>query len=144
MNWNETFSKALQPSAAQMDDYIATPLWQEQRQHLEESYQVTPTIEHSVCSGAPGWNMKYKKSGRALCTLYPDKGFFTCMVSIGSKEAMEAELLLTACTDYVRELYWNSKPFNGGRWLMITVNRPEILADVKILIATRTHSKKGR
>lgn len=139
MNWNETFSNALKPDAAQIDAYIASPLWQELRQHLEDSYQVTPAIEHSGCSGAPGWNMKYKKSGRALCTLYPAQGGFTCMVSIGSKEAMEAELLLAGCTDYVRELYWNSKPFNGSRWLMIQVDSLKVLADVKTLIATRVH-----
>ena len=50
---------------------------------------------------------------------------------------MQAELLLCTCTDYLRELYWNTKPYNGGRWLMISVTSPEILEDVKALIALR-------
>ncbi|HBB28593.1 MAG TPA: hypothetical protein DC000_04975, partial [Clostridiales bacterium] len=36
------------------------------------------------------------------------------------------------------EIYKQSKPFNGGRWLMIDVKTPEILNDVKELICIRT------
>lgn len=143
MNWNEQFSKEMKPSIPQIDIFIDNPLFSDLCAHLESAYGVTPTVEHSICSGAPGWNMKYKKSGRALCTLYPAEGFFTCMVSIGTKEAMEAELLLSNCTDTVRALYWQCKPFNGGRWLMIDVKSPEILADVKALIGTRVRIKKA-
>jgi len=89
MNWNELYPKARQPDLPAVSDYIGNPLWEELRGHLESTYDVLPTVEHSICSGAPGWNLKYKKSGRALCTLYPAQGFFTCLVSVGSKEAME-------------------------------------------------------
>lgn len=143
MNWNEKFPKGERPDIPQIDAYTASPLWAELREYLETTYVISPVVEHSGCGGAPGWNVKYKKSGRALCTLYPADGFFTCLVSIGSREAMEAELLLSACTDYVRELYWNCKPFNGGRWLMIDVKSPEILADAKAMIGTRVQPPKA-
>ena len=144
MSWNEQFSKAAQPELAQIGAYIASPLWEDLCGYLEKTYAVSPVVAHSICSGAPGWNVKYKKSARSLCTLYPAQGYFICLVSIGAKEAMEAELLLAGCTDYVRELYWGCKPFNGGRWLMIEVRSPEILADVKTLISTRVKGKKAR
>lgn len=137
MNWNELYPKMMQPDLAQIASYIALPLWEDLCVHLEACYGISPCIEHSICSGAPGWNVKYKKGSRALCTLYPANGYFTAMVSVGSREAMAAELLLSACTDYLRELYWQAKPFNGGRWLMIEVRTPEVLEDVKRLIALR-------
>lgn len=144
MRWNETFTQAVQPNIAQIDEYITSPLWQELRRHLEETYSVTPVIEHSICSAAPGWNIKYKKSGRSLCTVYPDANRFTCMVTIGAREAVEAELLLPCCTDAVRELYWRTTSINSARWLMIEVDSPETLRDVKELIATRVHSKQKK
>lgn len=143
MTWNETFGKATPPSLAQIDQYIASSLWLDLCSYIENSYEILPSMEHSICSGAPGWNLKYKRGGRALCTLYPAQGFFTCLVSIGSKEAMEAELLLAGCTEYVQELYRQCKPYNGGRWLMIEVKSPEILADVKALIGTRAKPSKS-
>lgn len=142
MSWKDEFSKTSQPRLEQISRYVANPLWDELCGYLEQAYGVLPQVEHSVCSGAPGWNIKYKKSGRALCTLYPAAGFFTCMVSVGSRETVEAEALLLGCTDYLRSLYWNAKPFNGGRWLMIEVTSPAILEDVKRLIATRSKPKR--
>lgn len=63
------------------------------------------------------------------------------MVTIGIHEVMEAELLLAGCTKAVQELYWRVTPMNGVRWLMIRVDSPEALRDVKTLIAARTHSR---
>lgn len=143
MNWKEYYPKTQMPDLEQVSAFVANPLWDAVCVHLESCYGVSPKVEHSICSGAPGWNVKYKKSGRALCTLYPAGRFFTCLVSVGSREAMEAELLLSACTEYVRELYWNTKPYNGGRWLMICVTSLEILEDVKELIALRVQKKRG-
>lgn len=145
MNWNEFYAKDNQPDLSEVSAYIGSPLWDELCRHLEDTYDISPIVEYSVCSGAPGWNIKYKKSGRALCTLYPTEGFFTCLVSVGGKEIMEAELLLATCTDYVREVYKNTKLFNGGRWLMINVTSPKVLEDVKALISLRVRKrdKKG-
>lgn len=142
MDWNALYPKDSQPTLSEISHTIASPLWEELCSHLSCTYGVSPTVEHSICSGAPGWNVKYKKGGRALCTLYPAQGGFTCLVSVGSREAMEAELLLSACTDYLRNLYWSTKTFNGGRWLMIAVTSREILEDVKRLIALRVQKKR--
>lgn len=142
MDWNTLYEKSNRPDLQAISSYIGSPLWDDLRAHLERTYGVLPTQEHSICSGAAGWNLKYKKSGRALCTLYPAQGFFTCLVSIGRKEATEAELLLPTCTETVQQLYWNTRLFNGGRWLMIEVTSPAIAQDAKALIALRVSKKK--
>jgi hypothetical protein len=105
MTWSEEYPKASEPALEQMAEYTGSPLWQELCGFVETAYGVPPQIEYSLCSGARGWNVKYKKGSRALCTLYPREGFFTCLVCIGARESTEAELVLTACTPYVRELY---------------------------------------
>ncbi len=89
--------------------------------------------------------MKYKKGSRAVCTLYPEEGYFICMcqVSVGAKEAPEAELALNGCTAYVRQLYHDTTPFNGGRWMMIEVRNGEVLEDVKELIGIRMRKKRS-
>ena len=137
MNWNEQHTKKYKPDQVQIEKYIKSLYWGDLLAYLESSYQVKPIVEHSRCTFAPGWNVKYRKGGRALCTLYPHVGYFTCLVSVGSKHAMEADLILLGCTDYVRELYTQAKPFNGARWLMIDVTSKEISEDVKKLITLR-------
>ena len=84
-----------------------------------------------------GLECKIKKGGRALCTLYPAAGSFTCLVCIGQREAMAAEALLPLCSPPVRQLYHTASPLNGSRWLMIPVTDEAVLTDVKELIGIR-------
>lgn len=141
MNWIELFPRTAQPSLAEIGKTLQNPLWDALTAHLDEGYGIVPNIEYSVCSGAPGWNVKYRKGGRSLCVLYPNPAFFTCLVCIGAREQMEAELLLTACTEYTRALYESSGGVNGTRWMMLAVTSADILEDAKALISTRTKKK---
>lgn len=142
MNWNQRYPKSEQPSLDDIASFIDSPLWGDLCVWAETTYGIAPKVEHSTCSGAPGWNVKYKKGGRALCTLYPDDGAFTAMVTVGSKEAASADLLLPAFSDYLRELYDRTQAFNGARWLMIRVTDARVLEDVKTLIRLRVAPKE--
>jgi hypothetical protein len=142
VTWFEAYPKEQQPSLQEIERFIASPLWNGLCSWTESTYTIVPKAEHSTCSGAPGWNVKYKKGGRALCTLYPDRGQFTALVTVGTKEAAEAELLLPTCTDYIRELFARAQSLNGGRWLMIRVTDEQVLEDVKKLIRLRVAPKE--
>ena len=52
-----------------------------------------------------GWNVKYKKSGKSLCTLYPKQGYILALMPVGLREMNEAELLMPSCTQYTRTLF---------------------------------------
>ena len=145
MEWNQLFDSTREPEIEDITAYIGERelLYTELRSYLESSYNVKPKASYSSCSAQPGWNIKYQKSGKSLCTIYPMEGFFIVLVVIGAKEAAEAEagVTLGAFTPYLQELYQNT-PFSlGGRWLMIRVNNPEVLEDVKKLIALRVKPK---
>lgn len=128
------------PSPQTVSEYVRNPLWDNLCAHLEEQYGSKPEITYSGCS-MPGWNVKYKKAGRALCTLYPMEGFFTALVVIGERERMEAELALCNCTEYLQALYQATAISMGQKWLMIDVHEQPVLEDVKVLISIRRSSK---
>ena len=140
--WHELFPADREPTMDDVAAHIANPLWDAFTAFVDETYGAQPRIEYSRCGGAPGWNVKYKKSGRALCTLYPDAGAFTALISVGVKEAPEAELLLPTCSNYIRELFARTQTFNGARWLMIRVSEAQVLEDVKKLIRLRVVPKE--
>lgn len=87
----------------------------------------------------PGYNVKYRKSGKSLCTLYPEEGFFYCLVVVGKKE--EAEVLLPELTPETQNLYQEAKPYNGARWLTLKVINEQTLEDIKALISLRVATK---
>ena len=82
---------------------------------------IQPSIEQiSAYVASPYWD--------SLCS---------AMVSVGQKEDHEAQLLLPSLTPYVQQLYRETFPFNGGRWLSVVVGNPEILEDTLALIDLR-------
>ncbi len=141
MKWDEC-PQTVAPALNQIAEHIGSPLWQDLIAFVETTYEVLPNVEYSRCSGARGWNVKYRKGSRALCTLYPHEDFFTCLICIGDRERMEAELVLTACCPYTRELYQKTKAFHGALWLMIDVTSRDILEDVKRLLCVRVKQKR--
>jgi len=120
---------------------VNSPLFESLCSYLEETYQCKPIVEFSKCSMQYGWNIKYKKGGRSLCTLYPQEGSFLALVVIGQRESAEAELLLPFLTDYVQQLFAQTKTGMGQKWLMIEVASTEVLEDVKQLITLRRATK---
>ena len=102
--WSEQYNSDHIPTDKNISEYINNNLWQELNTYLQEVYNVIPKTVYSGCSMKDGpwkgWNVKYKKSGKSLCTIYPKQGWFITLVPIGLSELNEAELIIPLCTDY--------------------------------------------
>lgn len=142
MEWANFYGSDRQPAEAEISEYIASPLWADLNSFLQENYEVEPSYSYSGCSAQPGWNVKYKKAGRSLCTLYPMEGFFIALITIGAKEEIEMHRLLPLCDGYMQDLFAKTPFSAGGRWLMINVVNEHILEDVKQLIQIRRKIRK--
>ena len=145
MKWHEIYSADHIPSIDEIGAYIgeSKKLWDDLISYIEEAYRVKPQITYSTCSMQPGWNVKYKKSGRSLCTLYPMDGSFIALVVIGSKEEDEVKMGMDAglFTSYVKELFEKTPYSAMGRWLMIHVRDSHIEDDIKRLMRIKVRPK---
>ncbi|MEL7565715.1 MAG: DUF3788 domain-containing protein [Dehalobacterium sp.] len=143
MRWNELYQGNTIPSDKDIEQYIGkgAPLWKDLLLYIEKIYRVKHKMSYSKCAAQPGWNVKFQKSGKSLCTLYPMKDYFIALVVVGAKEESEVELTLETFTPYVVNLYNRTSFSCGGRWLMIEVRDKAALDDVKSLIAIRVKPK---
>ena len=146
--WSDLFGKENKPSDEQIQEFVTTPLWSDLADYLKQTYNVKPETEYSYCmmdKGAwKGWNVKYKKGGKSLCTLYPKRGYFLSLITIAEKDAAEADLIIPSCTDYVQELYRRTGfGKNYGKMLGIEVTSEDILRDMKEFMALRAGSRKA-
>lgn len=137
MDWNALYSNEQPPSLEQVTEYINNPLWIDFNNRIQFTYRTRPCMEYSRCSMQAGWNIKYKKGGKPLCTLYPMQGYFIALVVVGSHELTEAEFLMPQCSDYVQTVFKNTKTGNGQKWLMLDVRDRGIMDDVFSLINLR-------
>ena len=86
------------PSFEELTEYIRNPVFRIFSQKIRTDYNCREKIEYSSCSLEKGWNIKFRKSGRTLCTIYPRESYFTVMLVVGLKEKELFESMLSNCT----------------------------------------------
>lgn len=131
------------PVIAEIIEYVGTAKghWQELTAFLEEQYKISPKMTYSKCSAKPGWNVRYHKSGKSLCTLYPDRDYFTVLVVVSEKETDQIKIRLDAFGQYFAEVFKTAGSLNGCRWLMLEVRDKVTLDDVKEAIMLKLKPK---
>lgn len=134
------------PDCDEIACYIEPPareLWLQLNDFIRQSYNVEPRITYSTCAGKPGWNMKYQRSGKSICTLYPEKEGFVVLVVVTLDLLPVIEALSEKLTAGVRDTISKARPFNGTLWLMLQVDGPAALEDVKQLLILKQTAKRA-
>jgi len=129
------------PGMQAVTNSIAEPArrrWLSLTTYIEQTYSAKPQIAYSRCSAKPGWNVKYKKSGKALCTLYPEPESFTALIVTGPGDMEKYTLMRPLFSDETNALYDSAPLFNNTKWLMIGVSGDDALDDIKRLLQLKT------
>ena len=130
-----------QPTIEAISEYVRNPVFMQFCLEIKNTYKCNEKIEYSSCSWEKGWNIKFKKAGKTLCTVYPRECYFTVMIVIGTKEKASVEAILPECTAELSDIYNQTKEGNGQRWLMIDLeDKEDLYNDVLRLIQIRRNS----
>lgn len=131
-------NKDYRPTLDELGGYIGNPVFRQFCAELQETYSCKEKIEYSACSMERGWNVKFKKSGKSLCTLYPREQYFTVLLVVNAKMKESVEAILPDCAPVLREIYDRTAEWNSQRWLMVDLeDRDELYRDVFRVIAIR-------
>ena len=109
------------PTGEDMQRYVHNPLWEKFHQDMKDGYHAEPVYAFSRCSYSYGWNVKFKRGSKTICTVYPREGYFIVLLVIGAKQKERFEELLDSFTYDIQKLYAETKEGNGQKWLMIEV-----------------------
>jgi len=120
----------------------ARDLWQVINTFIQQNYRVAPKLMYSKCSAKPGWNVKYQKSGKSICTLYPEKEYFVALVVITLDLVQEIVAMSDDFEPQILETVNTARPFNGTKWLMIQVDNDKVADNVKQLIKLKYQIKR--
>ena len=118
----------------------ASKAWIELRQFLEENYDFKP--ETVFYGNKYGWLFRYRKSGKTLCSLFPEKGAFTVLIVFGKKEVEKAVSVSDDLSPRVREILLDTEQLHDGRWLWIRLLTIDDVEDIVKLLAVKRKPKK--
>ncbi len=126
------------PDIDEISEYIRNSLFDDFCAEIIKEYNAKYKVEFSKCSWEPGWNIKFKKYGKTLCTIYPRENYFTVLVVVGIKEKETVEELLLELSPGIQSIYNETKEGMGQRWLMIDLeDKDKTYSDVLKLISVR-------
>ncbi len=145
MEWKDMYPQINQPSFEAMADYIGGEgrrLWDSLFDYMNSAYGVKPKMTYSGCSGKPGWNVKFQKSGQSFGTLYPEEGSFSVFMVISYKHEAEMEMLRNVLSPEMRAQYENAQDYmKMGRWMMFRISSEADLRDYKLLMSVKMKPK---
>ncbi|MCL2391837.1 MAG: DUF3788 domain-containing protein [Oscillospiraceae bacterium] len=94
----ELFDKGTQPTEAEIKDFVGTEIfafYTDLDNHMRERYNIKPKFAYSSCAMDRniwrGWNIKYQKSGKSFCTIYPQQDYLLVLVPGKHFEVRNAE-----------------------------------------------------
>ncbi len=126
------------PTIEEISEYVKNPVFMQFYSDIKDAYQCNEKIEFSSCSWERGWNVKFKKAGKTLCTIYPKECCLKLMVVIGKKEKALVEAMLPDCTVELNNIYNQTREGNGQRWLIIELeDKDSLYNDILRLIEVR-------
>jgi hypothetical protein len=112
-----------------------TDLWLDLKQYLDQNYNFIPEL---VFYGRKyGWTIRYRKSGKTLCSLFPEQGAFTTLIVLGKKEGEKSSQTFNMLSTEIRNLIGSAKHLHDGKWLWIRVFKQAHVEDVKQLLAIK-------
>jgi hypothetical protein len=118
----------------------AKKAWDSIQEFLAKYYKIEP--ETVFYGKNHGWNMRYRKSGRTLCSLFPEKGSFSVLIVFGKKEVEKATGILNEFSANIQDIILNTEQLHDGRWLSIRVYKKEENEDIKKLIKIKKRPEK--
>ena len=137
------FDNAIKPTEKDILRFLEKPAsiaWIDLRSFLDINYDFVP--ETTFYGKKYGWTVRYRRSGKTLCSLFPEKGSFTILLVFGKNEIQKFEELELEFSQEIVQLYENTKKLHDGKWLWIRVHKSEELEDVKMLITIKKKPKK--
>ena len=144
MAYEHMLDKTKTPTPDEILTTIGQPsgeLWISLSQWIQSTYDVLPELKYG---GAKyGWAMNYRKGGRAVCSLTPERGAFTALVVLGAQAAEEVLACLESFGPAARSSFENAHAFPDGRWLWIRVQQACDVEDIqRLLLIKRKPARK--
>jgi hypothetical protein len=135
MSISAFYDKEHQPTSQEITDALGSrqPLWQQLLQFIKDNYQFPEAL--SFGGKKYGWNIWYRRSGKTLVSLYPQKEYFVAQIVLGKDQVEKAYELKLGKN--VKKILEETPQLHDGRWLFIKVRTKKDVKDVQKLLQVK-------
>ncbi|MHA1211046.1 MAG: DUF3788 domain-containing protein [Candidatus Heimdallarchaeota archaeon] len=118
----------------------AEPAWEELMIFLNDTYDFTQ--EKKNYGKKYGWVIRFRKSNKTWCALYPEKDCFAVQIIFGKKEVEKFREVTDDFSDFVVNKFETTKQLHDGRWMFFSISDMTLIEDLKKLMKIKRKPKK--
>lgn len=143
MEYQRLYEKTVVPTENDIIDYVGecSQHWLNITNYLAE-YHSTWEPEIKYYAKNYGWTMRYRKGGKTLISLFPEKDSYSVLIILGRAEVDKANLKINDMSSEVQSTFLNTDQLHDGRWLWIRVKNEINVDSIKILINSKAKPMK--
>ncbi|WP_157794099.1 DUF3788 domain-containing protein [Paenibacillus donghaensis] len=135
MNNPRLCDKETVPSFELIYSYLgpqATEAWLQLTRFAEQNYD---HVSELIFGGKNyGWNLRYRKSGKTLFSMFPEQDRFTVLLVLGKKEIQAYEERIHEFGEFFKHVYESASQYHDGRWLWIGIDSVAQINDIEKMI----------
>ena len=113
--------------------------WKELTAFLNDNYDFVP--EKKNYGKKWGWVIRFRKSNKTWCALYPAKDCFTAQIIFGKKEVEKFQAARDDFSEFVLNKFDKTKQLHDGRWMFFNVEDSTLIDDLKKLMRIKRKIK---
>ena len=137
MNYERMRNKEARPSENDILESIGggAALWTQIHEYIAQNYDFAR--EKKFYAKKYGWTVRYRKSGRTLCSFFPETGAFSALIVLGSKEAAKVDAIKARLNANVRSVFEQTEQLRDGKWMWIRVLEESDVESIKMLLGAK-------
>jgi D-lyxose ketol-isomerase len=126
---------------AAFTDEPARAAWVKLTRFLKENYDIAP---EKIFDKKQGWDVRYRKSGKTLITLTPEKTAVRVLMVLGREESEKALSMRNELSAKMYRQIEDTKQLHDGRWLWIRLFTAEDVEDIERLLPVKRKPRKAQ
>ncbi|SCZ04527.1 DUF3788 domain-containing protein [Alkaliphilus peptidifermentans] len=131
------------PTEVELSDLLGEnrlEVWRDIVDFVEKNYNYETVWNKYKKTGK--YELKFRRSGKTLCSLYPQTDSIEVLIVFGKKEREKFEASRNDFSEGINSLYDNTHQYHDGKWMYINLKDEELVDDIKRLIIIKKEPNK--
>ncbi|NMM62597.1 DUF3788 family protein [Clostridium sp. P21] len=107
---------------------------------IEENYN----FNKEICYGGKNYGVliRFRRSGKTLLSLFPEKNCFSCVLVYGKKEIEQFQNRKNEFSDYMNVIFNETKHYHDGKWMLIRIEDEKYIDELMEMIKVKKKPNK--
>ena len=116
--------------------------WYDINNFIKDNYDMEMIWNSGGKTGV--YELKYRRSGKTLCALYPREKGMRILIIFGKIEREKFENTRVEFSEYINKFYDSTHQYHDGKWLYLDIINDTVVSDIEKLLLIKKKPNRKR